>query len=670
MTTFTARRAPSIFYALPSLPAQLPTSAPPGFAFRKGKLINGRYEVQSKLSAGSYGTILLARDTRAEMDVALKCTRRESSEMSSASDKNANKGESSNLETRLLEKLRKASIHELSKHAGRKHIVRYFDSFHTQALAFAVMEHCNLGDLYEAITTSSLPKDCETIRELVLQLIDAVEFCHLAGVYHRDIKPENIFITASPPNLQSSVNAVKPMVKLGDFGLATTDTWSFEVGTGSDRYQAPEQYDLTNTEGYSPAKADIWALGITILNIVFGRNPWKTPSATDDFIFADFHRDPLSLCDVFPTMSNDLFTVLSLALCIDPSKRDLDLLRNAVVDLHSWTTDEEIMESIFTMDDGEMVLVQQAGSVVPSLSPSLRTPSEMILGQREPLRTPSIVESFRSTSGGDKGRSSSRTKVKSPPRATRKVSELSITEARLGRRPSVILEEDHMEDGDDEAEDEEAKTIMDYFGLRRTGSGPSGRSASRTVGKADKNSRSRYNSFSLDSGIGNSPSNISISQPNPSTKKIRSSTNENSHNISSNNNSSGSNDSGTQPSPCFAPARSLSSNTTNSYQQSDFLRKASASVPVKSTLAKLKLSEERGTHAFSASWSDMLEEEEMTMSASHDLSPSVIVSDEPTGTNSHQKVRTSSDVSSRASFGKDGGDYWDGVAGGWEDDEV
>jgi len=267
----------------------------------RGSLINSRYKIISKLSAGTFGTVLLAHDTRVDQRVALKCTTLEAGYA----------------EIELLKKLRYAGMHELDNHPGRKYVVKYMDSFEYHGRMYTVMEHCIHGDLYECITTARLPKFLETIRELILQLVDAIDFCHLAGVYHRDIKPENILLTS---DLHGNI-----IVKLADFGLATCDGWSTETGTGSDRYEAPEQYD-TSSDGYNPEKADIWALGITMLNLVFSRNPWKTPTA-DDCIYADYLNDPLSLCDVFPTLSLNLFNVLRIALAINPQKRDLRMLR-------------------------------------------------------------------------------------------------------------------------------------------------------------------------------------------------------------------------------------------------------------------------------------------------------------------------------------------------------
>jgi serine/threonine protein kinase len=249
---------------------------------------------------------------------------------------------------------------------GAENIIHCVDAFETATNAFLVLEYCDLGDLYENILQGRIPRDTQTVKDMMLQLVDAVTYCHAAGVYHRDIKPENILMTVMDDG--------KPLLKLGDFGLATHDTWTTDIGTGSDRYMAPEQYECLH-DGYSPAQADIWAVGCCLLNLVFSRNAFKVPS-TSDPIFADYVRDPMSLCDVFPDMSIDTFDVLKHALTIDPTKRDLEKVRTAIVNVDNWTDSEtaedECPETDFTCYADE--------------------PITCTVFNRAPLRTPSLAQ--------------------------------------------------------------------------------------------------------------------------------------------------------------------------------------------------------------------------------------------------------------------------------------
>jgi serine/threonine protein kinase len=223
----------------------------------------------------------------------------------------------------------------------------------------------------------------------MLQLVEAVEFIHSRGVYHRDIKPENIFLTQSGS------------MKLGDFGLATTDVWSYEIAVGSDRYMAPEQYDPSSS-GYSTAKADIWAIGVCLLNVLFSRNPFAVPN-TSDPLYADFVFDRESLFDVFPNMSSDTFEVLRYCLAVDPEKRDLSLVKEAIKNAVSFTTDDEILDDFCT---------EEREPIVASAN-------------REPLRTPSV-----STPQLDQGGSFPWAKAlaMSPPQPVRQLSAIPDTE--------------------------------------------------------------------------------------------------------------------------------------------------------------------------------------------------------------------------------------------------
>lgn len=307
--------------------------------FVEGLVLDGRYKSLSPLNHGSFGMVFLAKDTSNDEHVAIKCL----SKASAAKDCPAIDVDENSVEL---------ACHGLIGH--HPNIVNLLRSFETKAHIYLVLEYCPMGDLYEAIRLDRGPLETNNVREFMLQLVNAVEFMHAQGLYHRDIKPENIFL------------AQDGSMKLGDLGLATTDAWSYEACVGSDRYMAPEQYDPVDG-GYSPAKADTWAVGICLLNILFSRNPFVTPTESDK-LFTDFARDNQALFDIFPNMSQDTFGVLVHALAIDPTKRSLSAVRVALMNVISFTTDEEVLDDFCT----------EARDIAP--------PS----ANREPLRTPSI----------------------------------------------------------------------------------------------------------------------------------------------------------------------------------------------------------------------------------------------------------------------------------------
>ncbi|OAQ62292.1 serine/threonine protein kinase [Pochonia chlamydosporia 170] len=307
--------------------------------FVGGLVLDGRFETISPLNHGSFGMVFMAQDLMTNEIVAIKCL-----------TKKAAPGEAG-LEFAVDDKSEELALH--SNLGSHDNIVNLLHSFETDAHVYLVMEFCSQGDLYEAIRNGHGPLQTEHVRQFMLQLVDAVTYIHSKGVYHRDIKPENIFLTQDGA------------VKLGDFGLATKDKWSYEMTVGSDRYMAPEQFDSAGA-GYSPAEADIWAIGICLLNILFSRNPFTTPTEADP-LFLDFSRDKQSLFDVFPAMSQDTYEVIVQCMNLDPRRRSLEGARDALLRVVSFTTEDESLDDFC---GAEKATVASAN--------------------REPLRTPSI----------------------------------------------------------------------------------------------------------------------------------------------------------------------------------------------------------------------------------------------------------------------------------------
>lgn len=128
---------------------------------------------------------------------------------------------------------------------------------------------------------------------------------HEAGFVHRDVKPSNILVGSDG------------RAKVADFGLvhvqpheeALDDEGLKTTLAGTPAYMAPEQFD-----GAEPtAKADQYALGVTLFEIVYGRRPTKRAPAIED-IGVPSHREQAPR-----TVPRWLREALSRALRFDPT---------------------------------------------------------------------------------------------------------------------------------------------------------------------------------------------------------------------------------------------------------------------------------------------------------------------------------------------------------------
>ncbi|KIJ67859.1 hypothetical protein HYDPIDRAFT_25325 [Hydnomerulius pinastri MD-312] len=112
------------------------------------------------------------------------------------------------------------------------------------------------------------PTRLRLIARMFAQICDAVASCHEQGVFHRDIKPENFIVTDGFVNGERRV-----VVKLTDFGLSTTEEECSDMDCGSAPYMSFEcRNNVAPT--YRPAAADVWSLGIVLINMLYHYNPW------------------------------------------------------------------------------------------------------------------------------------------------------------------------------------------------------------------------------------------------------------------------------------------------------------------------------------------------------------------------------------------------------------
>lgn len=298
-----------------------------------GTLIaDGRLELLSTLGLGAYGVVYLARGVQRPQYYAVKCLNKVGLD-----------------QRQRAFQLREIFVHTMM--SNHPNVVRLHGVLDHpgDASVYVVLEYCPDGDLFEMITEKQryyLPPEPYVadprasdgrpipehpsytraraemdalIKDVFDQILSAVEYFHRVGVYHRDLKPENILCSDGGRR-----------VKVADFGLATSDRMSSDFGCGSSFYMSPECQGgiTTRLTEYSTAANDVWSLGIILINLICGRNPWKQATWQDD-TFRQYLRDPDLLAKILP-ISDAVHGILRRIFTLSPETRC------SVSDLRRW----------------------------------------------------------------------------------------------------------------------------------------------------------------------------------------------------------------------------------------------------------------------------------------------------------------------------------------------
>ena len=122
------------------------------------------------------------------------------------------------------------------------------------------MEYAHDGDLFHKLNKTDV--FCENLAKVYfLQLIQAVEYCHINGILHRDIKLENLLLHGN-------------ILKLTDFGFSCTiNQFDTERLFGTAAYLSPEV--ILKKKNYDYRKVDIWACGVVLYTMVCGHYPFQ-----------------------------------------------------------------------------------------------------------------------------------------------------------------------------------------------------------------------------------------------------------------------------------------------------------------------------------------------------------------------------------------------------------
>jgi serine/threonine-protein kinase len=308
----------------------------PASTFKIGDTIDGKYVLRRVLGEGGMGVVFEAEHIRLKQRCAIKVL-------------NAAMLELPDIVKRFEREAR------ASAQLRGPHVVRVTDVETTSdGVPYIVMEYLEGRDLETELQSRARLSPGEAV-DYVLQACGAVAEAHAAGIVHRDLKPGNLYLAREG-------DAV--VVKVLDFGiskLADEDAGKLTgSGTmiGTALYMSPEQLRSAATVD---GRADIWALGVILYELVSGATPFNgSPAVIAVQIVSD---DAPRLGDVPPALAAVVEKMLA---------RDAERRYATVADLAAALAPFAPPGSVGEAVAAQIVRRSQRGTTAPLSDPALR----------------------------------------------------------------------------------------------------------------------------------------------------------------------------------------------------------------------------------------------------------------------------------------------------------
>ena len=220
-----------------------------------GRLLDGRYRIGARVARGGMASVYEAIDMRLDRTVAVKVM-------------HPGLGDDQEFAERFVREARAAA------RLNHPHVVGVYDqgddTSDGQDTVFLVMEYVP-GHTLRDVIRKEAPMPPGRALTLLEPVVSALAAAHRAGLIHRDVKPENVLIADEAHGGQ---------IKVADFGLAkavSADTQHTATGgvlIGTVSYLAPELV----IDGRADARADIYASGVVLYELLTGRKPHEGES--------------------------------------------------------------------------------------------------------------------------------------------------------------------------------------------------------------------------------------------------------------------------------------------------------------------------------------------------------------------------------------------------------
>lgn len=263
-----------------------------------GKVLAGRYQVESLLGTGGMGVVYKAWQENLKRRVAVKVLRQQFLEDQTS----VKRFQQEAIAASRLAHPNIVTLHDFGS-TEDGYIYMVMDIINGKSLAQEMRERRTIG--------------VERTIKIATQVCDALEHAHRNGIVHRDLKPGNIMLVESPEG--------GDYVKLVDFGIAKVlekdeDQELTQKGDvfGSPLYMSPEQCLGHDLDG----RSDIYSLATVMYECLTGCVPHKGRNAIET-IDKQIHQAPASFADVRPDIyiPERLEAVVMKALAKSPAAR-------------------------------------------------------------------------------------------------------------------------------------------------------------------------------------------------------------------------------------------------------------------------------------------------------------------------------------------------------------
>src|SRR6188768_1871293 len=263
----------------------------------------GPYEIQSLIGAGGMGEVHKARDTRLDRTVAIKV-------LSDRLPVDSERQQRFSREARVISSLNHPNICTL------------YDVGHENGVDFLVMEYLEGKTLADRIAKGAMP--IAEALPIAIEVADALEKAHRAGITHRDLKPGNVMLTKSGAKLldfglaRSSPKAAQGNASATLTAMATATANLTVEGKilGTLPYMSPEQIEGAGAD----ERSDIWALGCLLYEMLTGRQAFGGTSHAS-LIASIMGSQPPDIAEGQSAFPPELDRLIRNCLVKDPGRR-------------------------------------------------------------------------------------------------------------------------------------------------------------------------------------------------------------------------------------------------------------------------------------------------------------------------------------------------------------